>query len=542
MKPVGVASLDLMKKRLLGTFALTTTLLGGGLVSEVSAARTQSSNATYIIVFKRGTNPTAEAARLQGQGYSVRHTYSNVLSGVAVELPTAAIQGLSRNPNVQLIEADGVVTASATQSGATWGLDRSDQRNLPLNGAFAYPDSAGVGVNAYILDTGVLSSHVDFSGRMRPGFTSISDGSGTEDCNGHGTHVAGTVAGTTWGVAKRANVIPVRVLDCAGSGTWSGVLAGMDWVAANAVKPAVANMSLGGGASSSIDTAVANMHNSGVTVVVAAGNSSANACNYSPARAGVAVTVGATTSTDARASYSNFGNCLDIFAPGSSIKSAWYTSSTATNTISGTSMASPHVAGAAALLLGANGALSPTQVRNALVASATPNLVTSAEVGSPNLLLFVDSGSGSTPPTTTVAPTTTTTTTTVAPTTTTAAPTTTIAPTTTTVATTTVPVAPTTIAPSPIPGAFSKSAPVNGATNVSRRPTLTWTASASATSYQVCISASQTCSSWSNAGTSTSAVVSNLRGRTTYYWQVRALNSSGSTVASEGPWRFTTAR
>ncbi|MFM8856897.1 MAG: S8 family serine peptidase [Actinomycetota bacterium] len=527
-----------MKKRLLGTFALAVTLLGGGLVSEVSAAKTQSTTSTYIIVFNRGTNPTAEAARLRDQGYSVRHTYSNVLSGVAVDLPTAAVQGLSRSKSVQLIEPDGVVTASASQSGATWGLDRSDQRNLPLNGSFAYPDSAGQGVNAYILDTGVLSSHVDFSGRVRSGFTSISDGRGTEDCNGHGTHVAGTVAGSTWGLAKKANIVPVRVLDCAGSGTWSGVLAGMDWVAANAVKPAVANMSLGGGASSSIDTAVANMHNSGVTVVVAAGNSTDNACNYSPARAGVAITVGATTSTDARASYSNFGSCLDIFAPGSSIKSAWYTSSTATNTISGTSMASPHVAGAAALLLGANGALSPTQVRNALVASATPNLVTSAEVGSPNLLLFVDGGSGSTTPTTTVAPTTTT----IVPTTTTAAPTTTIAPTTTTVTTTTVPVETTTVAPTPVPGAFSKSAPVNGATNVSRRPTLTWTASADATSYQVCISTSQTCSSWLNAGTSTSAVVSNLKGRTTYFWQVRAVNASGTTVAAEVAWRFTTTR
>jgi serine protease len=523
-----------VKKRLLGTFVLAATLLGGGLVSEVSAAKTQSTTSTYIIVFKRGTNPTAEAARLRGQGYSVRHTYSTVLPGVAVDLPTAAMQGLSRSRSVQQIEPDGVVTASATQSGATWGLDRSDQRNLPLSGTFAYPDSAGQGVNAYILDTGVLSNHVDFSGRVRSGFTSISDGRGTEDCNGHGTHVAGTVAGTTWGLAKKANIIPVRVLDCAGSGTWSGVLAGMDWVAANAVKPAVANMSLGGGAISAIDTAVANMHNSGVTVVVAAGNSSDNACNYSPARAGVAITVGATTSTDARASYSNFGSCLDIFAPGSSIKSAWYTSSTATNTISGTSMASPHVAGAAALLLGANGGLSPTQVRNALVASATPNLVTSAEVGSPNVLLFVDSGSGSTTPTTTIAPTTTTTT---------AAPTTTNAPTTTSAApTTTVPVETTTIAPSPVPGAFSKSAPANGSTNVSRRPTLTWTASANATSYQVCISTSQTCSSWLNAGTSTSVMVSSLKGRTSYFWQVRALNSSGTTVASEASWRFTTSR
>lgn len=530
-----------MKKRLLGTFALTATLLGGGLVSEVSAAKTQSTTSTYIIIFKRGTNPTAEAARLRGQGYSVRHTYSNVLQGVAVDLPTAAVQGLSRSTSVQLIEADGVVTASAAQSGATWGLDRSDQRTLPLNGSFSYPDSAGQGVNAYILDTGVLSSHVDFSGRVRSGFTSISDGRGTEDCNGHGTHVAGTVAGTTWGLAKKANIIPVRVLDCAGSGTWSGVLAGMDWVAANAVKPAVANMSLGGGAISAIDTAVANMHSSGVTVVVAAGNSSDNACNYSPARAGVAITVGATTSTDARASYSNFGSCLDIFAPGSSIRSAWYTSSTATNTISGTSMASPHVAGAAALLLGGNGAFTPAQVRGALVASATPNVVTSAEVGSPNMLLFVDSGSGSTP-TTTIAPTTT-----AAPTTTTAAPTTTIAPTTTTpvpttIAPTTVPVETTTIAPSPVPGAFSKSAPANGSTNVSRRPTLTWTASANATSYQVCISMSQTCSSWQNAGSSTSVVVSSLKGRTSYFWQVRALNSSGTTVASEASWRFTTSR
>jgi serine protease len=249
-------------------------------------------------------------------------------------------------------------------------------------------------VRAYVIDTGILAAHADFGGRVGAGFTAINDGRGSNDCNGHGTHVAGTVGGNTWGIAKGVQLFGVRVLGCTGSGSNSGVIAGVDWVTANHVKPAVANMSLGGGASSALDTAVNNSIAAGVFYAVAAGNDNANACNYSPARAANAMTVGSTTSTDARSSFSNFGTCVDIFAPGSSITSAWYTSNSATNTISGTSMASPHVAGVAALYLAGNTTASPSAVTTAINNNATLNKVTSAGTGSPNRLLYSQFGGG----------------------------------------------------------------------------------------------------------------------------------------------------
>ena len=328
-------------------------------------------------------------------GLQVNMAYSRVLPGFVVRASEKQIAELLTDARVAYVEQDGYVSTSAVQTGATWGIDRVDQRNLPLSGSYEYLTTAS-NVHTYIVDTGVLSTHVQFSGRMGNGYTAISDGRGTEDCNGHGTHVAGTVAGTTHGIAKGAIVHPVRVLGCNGSGTNSGVIAGMDWVAANHIKPAVANMSLGGGASTATDDAVTRMHNAGVTVVVAAGNDNSNACNYSPARAPVAITVGSTTNTDARSSFSNFGTCLDIFAPGSNILSAWYTGTSATNTISGTSMASPHVAGAAALYLANNPTATPAQVATALINNSTPNKVTSAGTGSPNRLLYSIFG-GTTP-------------------------------------------------------------------------------------------------------------------------------------------------
>jgi hypothetical protein len=256
----------------------------------------------------------------------------------------------------------------------------------------------------YVIDTGVLGSHNEFAGRMGSGYTAINDGRGTTDCHGHGTHVAGTTGGTTYGVAKQVTIHPVRVLACNGSGPNSGVIAGVDWVTANHVKPAVANMSLGGGASTALDNAVQNSIAAGVSYAVAAGNENTNACTRSPARAPNAVTVGATTSSDARSSFSNYGTCLDLFAPGSSITSAWSTSPTATNTISGTSMASPHVAGALALYLQANPSASPAAARNALVANATPGKVGSPGSGSPNLLLYSRFGASgdTTPPSTSI--------------------------------------------------------------------------------------------------------------------------------------------
>jgi serine protease len=329
-------------------------------------------------------------------GLDVTMAYSHVLPGFVVRANEKQVEKLLGDARVHYVEQDGYVSTTAVQSGATWGIDRVDQRNLPLSGSYEYLTTAS-NVHTYIVDTGVLGTHAQFSGRMGNGYTAINDGRGTTDCNGHGTHVAGTVAGTTHGVAKGAIIHPVRVLGCNGSGTNAGVIAGMDWVTANHIKPAVANMSLGGGASTTTDDAVTRMHNAGVLVVVAAGNDNANACNYSPARAAVAVTVGSTTNTDARSSFSNFGTCLDIFAPGSNILSAWFTSTTATNTISGTSMASPHVAGVAALYLANNPTATPAQVTTALINNSTANKVTSAGTGSPNRLLYSIFGGGTTP-------------------------------------------------------------------------------------------------------------------------------------------------
>jgi subtilisin family serine protease len=301
----------------------------------------------------------------------------------------ADARALSADPEVAFVEQDQVVRASVTQSPATWGLDRIDER-APVAGAdFTYTNT-GNGVTAYIIDTGILLGHTEFTGRLAAGFDAVTSGGNGNDCNGHGTHVAGTVGGTTYGVAKRVTLIPVRVLSCTGSGSNSGVIAGVDWVRNHhpAGVPAVANMSLGGGASTALDNAVAAAIADGVTFAVAAGNSNRDACNFSPARTAAAITVGATTSTDARASYSNFGRCLDIFAPGSAITSAWFTSTTSTNTISGTSMASPHVAGVAALYLQSNATASPATVRDALVNNSTTGRVTSAGRNSPNRLLF----------------------------------------------------------------------------------------------------------------------------------------------------------
>lgn len=343
----------------------------------------------YIVVFRDDViSAQAVADQLvRASGTRLHHRYDRTVKGFAASLTPQALAALRRNPNVAYIEPDAIVTASATQSGATWGLDRIDQRDRPLTGSYVY-NADGTGVNSYIIDTGILPTHADFGSRVISGFTAITDGRGTVDCDGHGTHVAGTVGGATWGVAKSTTLVPVRVLDCTGSGFTSGVIAGVDWVASNHVKPAVANMSLGGGISSTLDAAVNRAIEAGVTFVVAAGNSSANACNYSPARAANAITVGATGTTDARASYSNFGSCLDIFAPGTNITSAWYTGSTVTSTISGTSMAAPHVAGAAALYLQGNPTATPATVASALTANASLNKVTSAGTGSPNRLLF----------------------------------------------------------------------------------------------------------------------------------------------------------
>lgn len=349
----------------------------------------------FIVTLREGASPAGVA---RDHGVRPDFTYSRVLNGFAGPMSEAARSGLLRDARVSRVEPDGIARAIATQTNATWGLDRIDQRALPLNATYNYA-ATGAGVTVYIIDTGILYGHNDFGGRASFGYDSF--GGNGADCHGHGTHVAGTSGGSTWGVAKGVTLKAVRVLDCGGSGSWSGVIAGMDWVAANSSGPSVANMSLGGGSSSSVDAAVQGMIDAGVATAVAAGNGNfvgraQDACNYSPARAPNAMTIGATTSSDAKTSWSNYGSCVDWFAPGSGITSAWYTSNTATNTISGTSMASPHVAGAAALYLQGNSSATPQQVRDALYAASTKGIVTSSKTAN-NHLLYVgpeDGGGG----------------------------------------------------------------------------------------------------------------------------------------------------
>lgn len=350
----------------------------------------------YIVVLDEPKDPAARraidvdrvAADLSAvHAAAVDVTWSHALHGFAAEMDEADARALAADPRVAFVQEDGVVRANATQTNATWGLDRIDQASLPLSSTYTY-NNDGAGVTVYVIDTGIRTTHQDFGGRAVPGYTAINDGNGSNDCNGHGTHVAGTVGGATWGVAKGATLVAVRVLGCNGSGSDSGVISGIDWVAQDADGPAVINMSLGGGASNATDAAVRRAHDAGVTVVVAAGNENQNACNVSPSRAPEAITVASSTSSDSRSSFSNWGSCVDIFAPGSNIRSASSGSNTGSTTLSGTSMASPHVAGAAALYLAANPGASPTAVATALTGNATTNKI-SGPNGSPNRLLYV---------------------------------------------------------------------------------------------------------------------------------------------------------
>ncbi|MEU8772671.1 S8 family serine peptidase [Streptomyces sp. NPDC048606] len=355
---------------------------------------------SYIVTLNdSAARSTAESGKAVAKRYGAKidRTYSSALNGYSVEVSEAQARKLAADPAVKSVVQNRVFTVDATQPNPpSWGLDRIDQRALPLDQSYTYPDKAGEGVTAYIIDTGVRITHQDFGGRASYGYDAIDNDNTAQDGHGHGTHVAGTVGGTAHGVAKKAKIVGVRVLNNQGSGTTAQVVAGIDWVTRNAVKPAVANMSLGGGADSALDTAVRNSIAAGITYAVAAGNESTDASTKSPARVAEAITVGSTTNTDAKSSFSNYGSILDIFAPGSNITSTWGTGDTATNTISGTSMASPHVAGAAALYLSQNPASTPAQVSAGLVAAATPNVVTGAGSGSPNRLLNV--GASTNPP------------------------------------------------------------------------------------------------------------------------------------------------
>ncbi len=362
----------------------------------LSAGGTTAISGSYLVVFKdtsvSAASVDAEASELAADfGGSVARTFRHALRGVEVNVSESAARRIAALENVKYVQQNHLVTIQGTQSPTpSWGLDRIDQRALPLNNSFTYPNTAS-GVKAYIIDTGIRTTHTDFGGRAVWGTNTTGDGNNT-DCHGHGTHVASTTAGTTYGVAKAASLVAVKVLNCAGSGSNAGVIAGIDWVTGNhgAGQAAVANMSLGGGFNQATNDAVTASIADGVSYAIAAGNENgSNACNVSPASTPNAITVGSTTNTDARSSFSNIGTCLDIFAPGSSITAAWGTSDTATNTISGTSMATPHVAGAAALVLGTNPSWTPLQVRDFLVNNATNGVVTNPGTGSPNKLLYV---------------------------------------------------------------------------------------------------------------------------------------------------------
>ncbi|HEY0738406.1 MAG TPA: S8 family peptidase [Herpetosiphonaceae bacterium] len=342
----------------------------------------------YIVVMKDG--PSANAGSVaQAVGVTPKHTYSAALNGFSATLNAGQLKAIRSNPNVDYVEQDQVVKADVTQlmdaNGDPWGLDRIDQRNLPLSGSYTYY-LTGAGVNAYIIDTGILATHPDFGVRAFEAYDAVDGALPATDCNGHGTHVAGTIGGTTYGVAKAVKLYGVRVLNCAGSGTWADVIEGIDWVRLNAIRPAVVNMSLGGGVSAAVNTATTNLINSGIFTAVAAGNSNADACTFSPASTPLAYTVAASTKTDAKAIFSNWGTCVDSYAPGEDIKSAWLANGT--NTIDGTSMASPHVAGCAATFIQHNGNVPPAAVTAWLTNNATNGVITGNPAGTPNKLLY----------------------------------------------------------------------------------------------------------------------------------------------------------
>lgn len=446
---------------------------------------------SYIVVFNDDVPESeidGESTRMCGSAKSSKeHTYKYAVKGFSTRLTATAIEEFRRNPKVKYIEQNQEVSIVATQNGATWGLDRVDQENLPLSTTYTY-NTNGSTVTAYIFDTGVRTLHAEFGTRVIQGFSAVSTEATTEDGNGHGTHVAGTVGGTVYGIAKGVTIVPVKVLSATGSGTNAGVIAGLDWAVshhASGVK-AVGNMSLGGGASTALDDAVRRCVTDGIVMVVAAGNSNVDAITSSPARVTQAITVGASTNTDARSSFSNYGSVVDIFAPGSSITSAWFTSNTAINTISGTSMASPHVAGAAALFLEYAPTSTPAQVEAGLKQFGAVGRLSGIPSGTTNNLLQINFG---------------------------------------------------TVPALPAPGVPSLSSPAANATNISIAPTLSWLASTAASTYNLQVSTSSNLDAGPYVAnltglTATSRALSGLSNSTIYYWRVSATNSVGTSAWS----------
>jgi subtilisin family serine protease len=357
-------------------------------VGEIRTSPGENISGSFIVKLK-DDRVTASAQTLGSRfGGQVGFVYDTVFKGFSIKMTDAQARRLAADTSVEYVERDQPVSIQATQvNPPSWGIDRIDQRNLPLDQRYTY-NTTGSGVNAYVIDTGVRISHRDFGGRARNGRDFVDNDAVAQDGNGHGTHVAGTIAGTSYGVAKAATIHAVRVLNNQGSGTIAGVVAGVNWVASNHVKPAVANMSLGGGANTSLDNAVQGAITRGVTFAVAAGNSNTNAASTSPARVAAALTVGSSDRTDARSSFSNYGPVVDVFAPGGGITSAWNTSDTATNTISGTSMAAPHVAGVVARYLQGNRNVTPAQVATAITSNATNGKVTNPGANTTTRLLY----------------------------------------------------------------------------------------------------------------------------------------------------------